>query len=173
MNYPLGFVIQDYFLKEKITLEEFNRRLFLSISRYSKMHTEGAFNLLDSHDTARILTVANGNKQAVRNALTMQFMLPGSPCIYYGTEIGMEGGHKNDDNRRPMLWNEKKQDKDLYKHIQSLIEFRKQNINFINECSIEFFITEEGNGKWIFRHENKYVILEYKNKILEMDIKES
>jgi cyclomaltodextrinase / maltogenic alpha-amylase / neopullulanase len=169
MNYLLGFVIQDYFLKDKITLEEFNRRLFLSISRYSKMHTWGAFNLLDSHDTERILTVANGNKQAVRNALTMQLMLPGSPCIYYGTEIGMEGGHKNDDNRRPMVWNEKKQDKDLYKYVQYLIDFRKRNIDFINKCSIDFSVSEDGNGKWIFRHENKFIILSYIKKKIEIE----
>jgi cyclomaltodextrinase / maltogenic alpha-amylase / neopullulanase len=168
MNYPLGFAIRDYFLKERISISEFNHRLFHSISRYSKMHTEGAFNLLDSHDTPRILTMANGNKQAVRNALTILFMLPGSPSIYYGTEIGMEGG-QDPDCRRPMIWNEEKQDKDLYKYIQFIIDFRKQNINFINECSIEFYITEEGNGKWIFRYEDKYIILEYINKIIEMD----
>jgi len=169
MNYPLGFVIQDYFLKDKISLAEFNRRLFLSISRYSKMHTEVAFNLLDSHDTTRILTVANGNKQAVRNALTMQLMLPGSPCIYYGTEIGMEGEHKNDDNRHPMVWDEKKQDKDLYKYMQYLIDFRKRNIGFINKCSIDFSISEDGNNKWIFKHEDKFIKLNYIKKKLEIE----
>jgi len=169
MNYPLGFVIQDYFLKDKISLTEFNSRLFHSITRYSKMHTEGAFNLLDSHDTPRILTIANGNKQAVRNALTMLFIFPGSPCIYYGTEIGMEGERDNDGCRRPMIWNKERQDKNLYKYIQFLIDFRKQNNKFINECSIEFSVTGEGNGRWIFRHENKYIILEYINKIIEID----
>jgi len=169
MNYPLGFVIQDYFLKDKISLAEFNRRLFLSISRYSKMHTGGAFNLLDSHDTARILTVANGNKQAVRNALTMQLMLPGSPCIYYGTEIGMEGGHKNDDNRHPMVWNEKKQDKDLFKYMQHLLDFRKRNIDFINKCSIDFTSSDDGNGKWIFKHENKFITLNYIKEKIEIE----
>jgi len=96
-------------------------------------------------------------------------MLPGSPCVYYGTEIGMEGERDNDCCRRPMIWNEEKQDKDLYKYIQFLMDFRKQNINFINECSIEFFISEEGNGKWLFRHENKFIALKYINKAIEMD----
>lgn len=168
MNYPLGFTIQDYFLKDKISISEFNRRLFQIISRYGKMHAEAAFNFLDSHDTTRILTTANGNRQTVRNALTMLFLLPGSPCIYYGTEIGMEGG-QDPDCRRPMIWNEEKQDKDLYKYIQYLIEFRKKNINFIHKCSIEFSTTEETNGKWIFKYEDKFIILKYKNKIIEME----
>jgi len=169
MNYPLGFVIRDYFLKDNISIGEFNRRLFYSISRYSKMHTEAAFNLLDSHDTSRILTMANGNKQAVRNALTMLFMLPGSPCIYYGTEIGMEGDRDNDECRRPMIWNEDKMDKEMYKYIQFLSYFRKQNINFINECNIEFLASEGKNGKWIFKYENKYIILEYVDKKIEIE----
>jgi len=168
MNYPLGFTIKDFFLKENISVSEFNRRLFIVISRYGKMHTEGAFNFLDSHDTPRILTTANGNKQAVRNALTMLFLLPGSPCIYYGTEIGMEGG-QDPDCRRPMIWNEEKQDKDLFKFIQYLIDFRKKNIDFIHKCSLEFSSAEEGNGKWVFRYEDKFITLTYIDKIIRMD----
>jgi glycosidase len=168
MNYPLRFTIKDFFLKENISVSEFNRRLFNIISRYGKMHTESAFNFLDSHDTPRILTAANGNRQAVRNALTMLFLLPGSPCIYYGTEIGMEGG-QDPDCRRPMIWNEEKQDKDLYKYIQYLIDFRKKNIDFIHKCSLEFTNAEDGNGKWVFRHEDKFITLTYTDKIIKMD----
>jgi len=80
----------------------------------------------------------------------------------------MEGG-QDPDCRRPMIWNEEKQDKDLYKYIQYLIEFRKKNINFIHKCSIEFSTTEETNGKWIFKYEDKFIILKYKNKIIEME----
>jgi glycosidase len=168
MNYPLGFAIRDYFLMGKISLGEFNHKLFHSISRYSQMHTEGAFNVLDSHDTPRILTIANGNKQMVRNALTMFFLLPGSPCIYYGTEIGMEGG-QDPDCRRPMIWNEARQDKELLEYIKYLLAFRKQNISFINKCGIEFSFTEKGEGKWIFKYENKFIELRYINNKLEME----
>jgi glycosidase len=112
--------------------------------------------------------MANGNKQSVRNALTMLFMLPGSPCIYYGTEIGMEGG-QDPDCRRPMIWNENRQDRDLFKFMQYLIDFRKRNIGFINKCSMEFSVTEEQNGKWTFRHENHYIVLNYINKKIELE----
>ena len=36
-------------------------------------------------------------------ALAILFFLPGAPCVYYGDEIGMEGG-KDPDNRRTFPW---------------------------------------------------------------------
>ncbi|HCR49087.1 MAG TPA: alpha-amylase [Bacteroidetes bacterium] len=49
-------------------------------------------NMLDSHDTARALWVLQEDKTALRLAFLLYMTLPGAPCIYYGTEIGMTGG---------------------------------------------------------------------------------
>ena len=49
-------------------------------------------NLLDSHDTPRFLTMAHGDRDAYRLAVLLQATLPGAPCIYYGDEMGLEGG---------------------------------------------------------------------------------
>ena len=71
-------------------------------------------NVLGTHDTMRILTVLGGEnlpitkaemenyrlneaqlavaKQKLRLAATLQYTLPGVPCLYYGDEAGMEGG---------------------------------------------------------------------------------
>jgi hypothetical protein len=89
-------------------------------------------------------------------------------CIYYGTEIGMEG-RQDPDCRRPMIWNEARQDKELYKYIVYLINFRKRNIDFINKCSIEFIITKERNGEWILKYGDKFIVLKYINKKIEME----
>jgi cyclomaltodextrinase / maltogenic alpha-amylase / neopullulanase len=48
-------------------------------------------NLLDSHDTPRALTICGGDMDALRLATLLQMTLPGAPCLYYGTEVGMEG----------------------------------------------------------------------------------
>ena len=50
-------------------------------------------NLLGSHDMARILTICDGDRAAVRLATLAQMTLPGAPCIYYGDEVAMAGGH--------------------------------------------------------------------------------
>ncbi len=49
-------------------------------------------NLLDSHDTPRFLTMCGGDRNAYRLAVLLQATLPGAPCIYYGDEVGLEGG---------------------------------------------------------------------------------
>jgi len=49
-------------------------------------------NLLDSHDTPRILWQMGGDESAVRLSVLFQMTMPGAPCVYYGDEIGMTGG---------------------------------------------------------------------------------
>jgi neopullulanase len=56
-------------------------------------------NLVDSHDTPRFVTMARGDRSALRLAALLQMTLPGAPCVYYGDEVGMEGG-ADPDNRR-------------------------------------------------------------------------
>jgi neopullulanase len=49
-------------------------------------------NLLGSHDTPRLRTLLGGDLASVRLAMLLQLTLPGAPSIYYGDEIGIEGG---------------------------------------------------------------------------------
>ena len=49
-------------------------------------------NLLGSHDTPRLLTLADGDQRRAILALTALFTYPGTPMLYYGDEIGLEGG---------------------------------------------------------------------------------
>jgi glycosidase len=137
MNYPLGFAVGSYFLERTMGPREFTESLFAALSRYSDLHTALAFNLLDSHDTARALTRAGGDKQALRSAFTMLFLLPGSPCVYYGTEAGMEGGG-DPQNRRPMLWDEKRRDRELFAFFQKLAALRREYLGLIQGASIAY-----------------------------------
>ncbi|BAC91587.1 glycoside hydrolase family 13 protein [Gloeobacter violaceus] len=49
-------------------------------------------NLLDSHDTARVLTIAGGDRASVELATLLLLTFPGAPSIYYGDEVGLPGG---------------------------------------------------------------------------------
>jgi glycosidase len=57
---------------------------------------------LDNHDTARLATLVPDPK-ARRLAQVLQFTLPGSPNLYYGTELDMTGGD-DPEMRAPMRW---------------------------------------------------------------------
>ncbi|MFN8373878.1 MAG: alpha-amylase family glycosyl hydrolase [Anaerolineae bacterium] len=82
------------------------------------------FNLLGSHDTARILHQCNGDKMLVKLGAALLMTYPGVPCVYYGDEIGMNGGH-DPLNRECMIWDDSRWDKDLRGHFQKLIALRK------------------------------------------------
>lgn len=60
-------------------------------------------NLLDSHDTARLVTIAGGDQGTVRLATILLLTFPGAPSIYYGDEIGLPG-NLDPDCRRTILW---------------------------------------------------------------------
>lgn len=80
-------------------------------------------NLLDSHDTARFLTIARGDESALRLATLLQMTYPGAPCIYYGDEIGMEG-RKEPDCRRAFPWDESRWNTGLRDFVRRCIALR-------------------------------------------------
>jgi glycosidase len=57
---------------------------------------------LDNHDTPRLATVLPDPAQR-RFAQVLQFTLPGSPNLYYGTELGLTGAD-DPEMRAPMPW---------------------------------------------------------------------
>lgn len=61
-------------------------------------------NLLDSHDTARAISILGGDAAGVRLATLLLMTFPGAPCIFAGDEIGQEGGVPDYDSRRSFPW---------------------------------------------------------------------
>ena len=123
MNYAFTDNIKAYFVEQSILISQMifgmNRQQLL----YRDQTNEVAFNLLDSHDTPRILTLCQGNKALMKAVLTFMFIQKGTPCIYYGTEVGMEG-EMDPDCRRCMIWED--QDEELLTFVKQLIALRKQ-----------------------------------------------
>jgi len=63
---------------------------------------QASWNILGSHDSARIRTVV-GSPEVHRVAAGLQFTLPGVPMVFAGDEIGLEGVI-GEDARRTMPW---------------------------------------------------------------------
>jgi len=79
----------------------------------------------DNHDTARLASIVPAIED--RNFLrTLQFTLPGSPVLYYGSELGMEG--KDDPmNRAPMRWDLVSPSNPDLTWTKKLIDLRKKS----------------------------------------------
>ncbi len=66
-------------------------------------------NLLASHDTARLLTIAGSDRPSVELATLLLLTFPGAPSIYYGDEVGLPGGLDPDSRRGfplPTQWDQ-------------------------------------------------------------------
>jgi len=85
--------------------------------------TLSQLNMLDSHDSARYLTIARGDESSFRLATLFQMTYPGAPCIYYGDEIGLQGG-RDPDSRRAFPWDRSLWNQDLRSHVKRCITLR-------------------------------------------------
>jgi alpha-glucosidase len=81
------------------------------------------YNLLGSHDTARIASSLGGDGGRVRAALGFLLTYPGVPALLYGDEIGLTG-ETDLLARRPMPWDRAAWDLDLLATVRTLVRFR-------------------------------------------------
>jgi alpha-glucosidase len=83
-----------------------------------------SWNLIDSHDVPRLLSVLHDDIDRLRAAVMLQFVWPGVPCIYYGDEIGLQGA-SDPDNRRCFPWARDEWRQDVFALYRSAIGLRK------------------------------------------------
>jgi glycosidase len=141
MNYFYTRIIMDYFIHKTMTLESFREKIDDFRNRYPHLVLKNQFNLYDSHDTARLLTQADGNIALVKQMLALLLCSEGSPCIYYGTEIALEGG-QDPDCRRLMQFDPDPVKHELYRFIKTFLLLRKTYSVLANEGSWEWISHE-------------------------------
>lgn len=142
MNYlftkaAIGFFIKDkkdesltasagYSPVQNLDASGFAYTVNSTLALYDSGINQAQMNLLDSHDTARFMSIAKGDISAFKLATIWQMTYPGAPCIYYGNEIGMLGG-KDPDCRRTFPWETPdKWDMDLHRYVKDSIALRKK-----------------------------------------------
>ncbi|MFS0784299.1 glycoside hydrolase family 13 protein [Bacillus sp. 1P06AnD] len=124
MDYPVGDAITEFICHGKMNAEQYKHAISEAVVRYPRNMNEATFALLDSHDTDRIVTRAGGNLDKVKLAYLLLFSYTGSPSIYYGGEIGLEGG-ADPGCRRAMPWKETEKPNDFNLFMKKLIHLRK------------------------------------------------
>ncbi|MDY0276823.1 MAG: alpha-glycosidase [Acholeplasma sp.] len=149
MNYDLSYPIWQYF-EHIINTNEFIDIINTYLALTPKHAMENMFNLLDCHDTIRILRRLNDNVDRTKLAYLFMFLSAGAPNIYYGGEIGLTGDN-DPDNRRCMIWDSSQQNMDLYNFIKRLISLRSSYQAF-KESDYQFVQT--GNDLLVFTKES-------------------
>jgi glycosidase len=123
MNYQFLFANRDFFAEGKAKPSEYSERLMRLYRSYVPQVSRNMMNLLSSHDTPRFLTLCNNNQDLHRLAATVQFTWVGAPSVYYGEELGMQGG-ADPDNRRGMEWDLAKPTNPMLRYYKKLIRLR-------------------------------------------------
>lgn len=127
MNYAFTKACLDYFANDKLDAKGMAEKLNNVLMRNNSLINSMMLNLLDSHDTLRFLTELKGDRKKLLSALALETVYPGAICIYYGTEIGLEGGY-DPDSRRCFDWNEENWDKEFLKELKRLTALKKNEV---------------------------------------------
>lgn len=126
MNYALTKALLDLLAFKTLDAEGFRDRLVRLYHARSVAASANMLNLLGSHDTDRFLTRVEGDARRLRAAAAMLFFYPGIPCVYYGDEIGTQGGY-DPDCRRCFDWDESRWDTETRALIRTLAALKRQS----------------------------------------------
>lgn len=127
MNYSFTKACLDYFARETFSAKEMAEKLNGNLMRNIEQVNFMMLNLLDSHDTHRFFSEVSKDKDKLCSALALEFLFPGAPCVYYGTEICMEGGY-DPDSRRCFDWEEANWDAEVMGILKELASLRKNPV---------------------------------------------
>lgn len=125
MNYPLRDILLDY-INYTISSGYAGEMLMNLKENYPEENFYGALNLIGSHDRERIITAMACEEdyrsavRKVRALATLQYTLPGVPCIYYGDEVGLTG-KADPENRNGFPWGFENLDLGYHYRILGLI----------------------------------------------------
>ena len=159
MNYPFRTAILNV-MRGRDSGRALKNTVMSIVENYPPEVVHCNMNLLGTHDTPRLLTTLvddfdgpreeKAKRRLSRNSLDvardrlmmasfLQYMLPGSPSLYYGDEALMEG-YKDPFNRRSFPWG--REDRDLQNYFRSLGQLRKLHAP-LRLGDIRFFEAED------------------------------
>lgn len=148
MNYPFRDNMVKFLLGGCDA--HFLKNAFMTqLENYPKRNFMGNFNMLSTHDIARIFSVVNNDMTVLEQFVSALFIFPGVPCIYYGDEAGLEGG-KDPDNRRTYPWG--RENKEIYNLYKKYSDLR-------NESSV----LKSGDSLFDAVDENIFSVIRYKD----------
>ncbi|AMM92110.1 cyclomaltodextrinase [Peribacillus simplex] len=145
MNYPFTNQVFRLVASQTINAREFTEEMTAIYHSYPTNVFDVTFNLLGSHDTPRIFTDCGEDLARTKLIHAILLTFNGSPCIYYGDEIGLTGG-MDPGCRKCMVWEEEKQNTELFNEIKTLILLRKEERLLANDGKFKFLDTAENEN---------------------------
>lgn len=124
MNYSFTKASLDFFKGEidaRAMAFRLNRVLVRNKDQVNRMN----LNFLDIHDTLRFLTEVDGSEDKLLSGIALMTVFIGTTCMYYGTEIGIEGGY-DPDCRRSFIWDRLGEKENLIIKIKEIFSLKSK-----------------------------------------------
>jgi len=164
MNYPFRGAVLDWASGGSVTA--FDNSLGNIRSWYPEEAFYMLFNILDSHDVDRALSVLEENKTRMKLAVIFQMTYPGVPVVYYGDEVGMSGPGWFEHARQCYPWPDTggSPDMDMFNHYKTLIAIRN-SYPVLRVGILETRLVDDARNIYVLarRHNSTVAILVYNN----------
>lgn len=140
MHYKFLEAMTDFFAKGAWDARRFWHSLRAHWFSYPEDGNFGSYTLVSSHDRPRFLTLCGNDVNRLQLAIAFQFAFPGPPAIYYGDEIGLQGGD-DPDNRRCFPWDDSLWNHQLLSDVQQLSRLRRES-SALRRGAVKALVTE-------------------------------
>jgi glycosidase len=167
MNYAIGQDVIERYARGDISAATATGLMSQLFAEYPEASAAMAFNVISTHDNARLLTkLGGGTRGAVpsadaiakqRLASAMLYAMPGVPVTFQGDEcafLGDGGGGSRDQNRYPVQWDAC--DQPMVAHYRALAQLRRDlpalaspviRFGSASGALLSFFRGESGAGE--------------------------
>lgn len=163
MNYDFRKHSIEFFANQHVTAHVFDSRISTLRMRYQSQFNFAQFNLLDSHDVPRFLSLCKNNLSIYKLAVVCLFTQQGVPMILYGDEQGLTG-IKEDDYRQAMVFNNNHELFDFYQQISAIRTSHKT----LMTGSYQTVHASEDHGLYVYKRADEIeeitVILNHANE---------
>ena len=124
MNYKLQKILVDYFGEVPVSAKAAADRMNGVLMANTEQANANSLNFLDNHDTPRFLRLTGGNQDKLLCALCAMVIFPGMPCVFYGTEIPLDGDG-DPDCRKPFDWSFKDRKTGFKENFYAVLGLKK------------------------------------------------
>ncbi|MCZ4371000.1 maltodextrin glucosidase [Vibrio diazotrophicus] len=124
-----------------ISAQEFVEWIVEAQAKVPWLNQLAQLNQLDSHDTMRWATLVNGNDALIEIGLVLLMTMVGTPCVYYGTEVNLQGG-LDPDNRRCFPWEETENSMQI-ERFKKLVAMRRNHLA-LQQGALQILYAQDG-----------------------------
>ncbi|NJE03345.1 alpha-amylase family glycosyl hydrolase [Thermococcus sp. MV11] len=167
MNYALGREILLNYARGYLSGEAAMKMMGRYYASYGENVAAMGFNLVDSHDTSRVLTDLGGGSlgdvpsnesvQRLKLLSTLLYTLPGTPVTFQGDERGLLGDKNHyDEQRYPIQWDEA--NGEVLEHYRSLARLRN-DVPALRSSKIRFYRASGGVMAFFRGHDDEVLVV--------------